>query len=70
MDNLLSLKKVLNYSKSLSEVEPGIFMAPFLEIIRSEKTTGPVTSLALTAVYKIISNGLIGKEQNLIVRIL
>jgi hypothetical protein len=31
-------------------------------VIRSEETTGPVTSLALSAVNKFISYGLIGKD--------
>lgn len=31
-------------------------------MIRSEETTGPVTSLALSAVNKFISYGLIGKD--------
>lgn len=44
----------------MSYLEPGVFLAPFLEIIRSEETTGPVTSLALSAVNKMISYGLIG----------
>jgi hypothetical protein len=39
-----------------------IFTGPFLEVIRSEETTGPVTSLALSAVNKFISYGLIGKD--------
>ena len=61
MKGLSSLKDLLNEAKDLSQLEPGVFMAPFLEIIRSEETTGPVTSLALSAVNKIISYGLIGK---------
>lgn len=60
MKGLSTLKEALNESKNLSQLEPGVFMAPFLEIIRSEETTGPVTSLALSAVNKIISYGLIG----------
>lgn len=62
MKSLVSLKEALNDAKHLSQIEPGVFMAPFLEIIRSEKTTGPVTSLALSAVNKIISYGLIGNK--------
>ena len=61
MKGLSALKDVLHEAKHLSQLEPGVFMAPFLEIIRSEETTGPVTSLALSAVSKIISYGLIGK---------
>lgn len=57
---LFTLREALNEAKDLHCLEPGIFLAPFLEIIRSEETTGPVTSLALSAVNKIISYGLIG----------
>lgn len=61
MKGLATLKEALNDAKHLSQIEPGAFIAPFLEIIRSEETTGPVTSLALSAVNKIISYGLIGE---------
>lgn len=60
---LYSLKEALNEAKDLSYLEPGVFLAPFLEIIRSEETTGPVTSLALSAVNKIISYGLISMSE-------
>lgn len=45
--------------EDLRLVEPGVFLGPFLEVIRSEETTGPVTSLALSAVNKFLSYGLI-----------
>ncbi len=35
-------------------------IGPFLEVIRSEDTSGPVTELALSAVFKFLSYGLIG----------
>ncbi|XP_014484038.1 PREDICTED: Golgi-specific brefeldin A-resistance guanine nucleotide exchange factor 1 [Dinoponera quadriceps] len=56
---LNTLKEALNEPRDLSQLKPGVFLAPFLEIIRSEETTGPVTSLALSAVNKIISYGLV-----------
>ena len=37
-----------------------------MEVIRSEETTGPVTSLALSAVNKFLSYGLIGEQATLI----
>ncbi|KFV07638.1 Golgi-specific brefeldin A-resistance guanine nucleotide exchange factor 1, partial [Pterocles gutturalis] len=43
----------------LSEIEPNIFLRPFLEVIRSEDTTGPITGLALTSVNKFLSYALI-----------
>lgn len=44
-------------------IEPNVFLAPFLEVIRSEETTGQITSLALSALNKFLSYGLIGKPQ-------
>ncbi|CDQ70431.1 unnamed protein product [Oncorhynchus mykiss] len=45
----------------LSDVEPNIFLRPFLEVVRSEDTTGPITGLALTSVNKFLSYGLIAR---------
>lgn len=69
-DNLIkglnTLKEALNEAKDLSHLDPGVFLAPFLEIIRSEETTGPVTSLALSAVNKMISYNLIGMYPDIV----
>lgn len=51
----------LSPPSDLSEVEPNIFLRPFLEVVRSEDTTGPITGLALTSVNKFLSYCLIGK---------
>uniref|UniRef100_A0A182JBH8 Uncharacterized protein n=1 Tax=Anopheles atroparvus TaxID=41427 RepID=A0A182JBH8_ANOAO len=53
------LKEILLQVEDLRLVEPSVFLAPFLDVIRSEETTGPVTSLALSAVNKFLSYGLI-----------
>ncbi|CAH8575260.1 unnamed protein product [Schistosoma intercalatum] len=53
------LRSILNVSKSVNELEPLVYLTPFLEVIRSEDTTGPVTGLALTAVDKFLSYGLL-----------
>uniref|UniRef100_A0AC11DTL1 Golgi brefeldin A resistant guanine nucleotide exchange factor 1 n=1 Tax=Ovis aries TaxID=9940 RepID=A0AC11DTL1_SHEEP len=53
------LKEVLNKVTELSEIEPNVFLRPFLEVIRSEDTTGPITGLALTSVNKFLSYALI-----------
>ncbi|KTG04630.1 hypothetical protein cypCar_00013757 [Cyprinus carpio] len=45
--------------EDLSDVEPNVFLRPFLEVVRSEDTTGPITGLALTSVNKFLSYGLI-----------
>lgn len=53
------LKDVLNNISGLSEIEPNVFLRPFLEVIRSEDTTGPITGLALTSINKFLSYALI-----------
>ncbi|XP_073760374.1 Golgi-specific brefeldin A-resistance guanine nucleotide exchange factor 1 isoform X11 [Callorhinus ursinus] len=53
------LKEVLTNITELSEIEPNVFLRPFLEVIRSEDTTGPITGLALTSVNKFLSYALI-----------
>ncbi|XP_039609053.1 Golgi-specific brefeldin A-resistance guanine nucleotide exchange factor 1 isoform X2 [Polypterus senegalus] len=59
LNSFSHLKEVLNNIKELSEIEPNIFLRPFLEVIRSEDTTGPITGLALTSVNKFLCYGLI-----------
>ncbi|KAM9808682.1 Golgi-specific brefeldin A-resistance guanine nucleotide exchange factor 1 isoform 1-T2 [Syngnathus typhle] len=56
------LKEVLGHMKELSDVEPNVFLRPFLEVVRSEDTTGPITGLALTSVNKFLSYGLIDAD--------
>lgn len=48
--------------EDLKLISPDVFLAPFLEAIRSEETTGPITSIALSAVNKFLSYGLIGNS--------
>uniref|UniRef100_A0A8C1TQI7 Golgi-specific brefeldin A-resistance guanine nucleotide exchange factor 1 n=1 Tax=Cyprinus carpio TaxID=7962 RepID=A0A8C1TQI7_CYPCA len=59
LNSFSHLKETLNYIKDLSDVEPNVFLRPFLEVVRSEDTTGPITGLALTSVNKFLSYGLI-----------
>ncbi|XP_054265993.1 Golgi-specific brefeldin A-resistance guanine nucleotide exchange factor 1-like isoform X2 [Macrosteles quadrilineatus] len=54
-----ALKDVLNSVGDLRAIDPLHFLEPFLEVIKSEETTGPVTSLALSSVSKFLSYGLI-----------
>uniref|UniRef100_A0A8C5SFR8 Uncharacterized protein n=1 Tax=Laticauda laticaudata TaxID=8630 RepID=A0A8C5SFR8_LATLA len=51
---------ILSSDLELSTIEPIVFLRPFLEVIRSEDTTGPITGLALTSVNKFLSYELIG----------
>ena len=42
-------------AESLDDLDPNTFLAPFLEVIRSDAVTGHVTGLALDAVHKLLS---------------
>ncbi|KAG8226680.1 hypothetical protein J437_LFUL005494, partial [Ladona fulva] len=53
------LKDDLSQVGDLMDLEPKIFLTPFLKVIMSNETTGPVTSAALASVDKFISYGLI-----------
>lgn len=55
------LKEAVHQIEDLKLISPEIFLGPFLEAIRSEETTGPITSIALSAVNKFLSYGLIGE---------
>lgn len=62
MKQFIDLKTLLNDNiEDLRLIEPNVFLAPFLEVIRLEETTGQITSLALSALNKFLSYGLIGK---------
>ncbi|KAJ8916109.1 hypothetical protein NQ315_004476 [Exocentrus adspersus] len=59
MKSFQELKEVLSKLDDLKLVEPNTFLSPFLDVIRSDETTGPVTSLALSAVNKFLCYGII-----------
>lgn len=61
MKQFVETKTLLQTIEDLRLVEPNVFLAPFLEVIRSEETTGQMTSLALSALNKFLSYGLIGE---------
>eukprot|EP00048_Salpingoeca_helianthica_P023468 m.24517 g.24517 ORF g.24517 m.24517 type:complete len:1480 (+) comp8714_c0_seq1:128-4567(+) len=56
------LKQRLARVSDLGEVDSNELLMPFLSVIRSEITTGPITGVALSAVHKFLSYGLITPE--------
>lgn len=61
LKQFFDLKKNLDNIDDLREIHPNVFLNPFLELIRTDQTTGAVTSLALVAVNNFLSFGLIGE---------
>ena len=41
----------------MNEISPPLYLIPFLEVIRSEHITGPITGLALVALKKFVDYG-------------
>ena len=60
MQNFSQLKSALFKCEELSTLDPNVFLSPFLEVIRSEDTSGPITGIALTSLSKFLSYGLVG----------
>lgn len=58
------LREAVLQIEDLKLISPEVFLAPFLDAIRSEETTGTTTSIALSAVNKFLSYGLIGEVQH------
>lgn len=49
----------LRFASDLAALEPLAYLKPFLGVIRSEETSGPITGVALSSVNKFLSYGFI-----------
>ncbi|CAF3886360.1 unnamed protein product [Adineta steineri] len=59
INSFQKLKTTLNSISDLQDIDSLTFLTPFLDIIRSDEISGPMTCLALNAVNKFLSYGLI-----------
>lgn len=59
LQGFATLKLALSGVSDLSLVPVEEFVAPFLAVIRSQLTTGPITGMALSSIHKFLSYGLI-----------
>ncbi|XP_057309577.1 Golgi-specific brefeldin A-resistance guanine nucleotide exchange factor 1-like [Hydractinia symbiolongicarpus] len=59
LNSFSQLKETLQDKTDVNDIDVNIFLGPFLEVIRSEDTTGPITGVALSSVNKFLSYGLI-----------
>ncbi|XP_067141452.1 Golgi-specific brefeldin A-resistance guanine nucleotide exchange factor 1 [Centruroides vittatus] len=60
--NMSNLKEILNHINDLSDLEPTVFLSPFLDVIRSENIPAPITGHALSAIHKFLSYGLVDSK--------
>ncbi|CAF3728604.1 unnamed protein product, partial [Rotaria sordida] len=59
INSFQKLKTILNSVADIQDIDSLTFLTPFLDVIRSDETSGPITCLALNAVNKFLSYGLI-----------
>lgn len=52
---------VLHCIAEWSKIEPLTYLGPFLEVIRSPETSGPITGVALTSVRRLLNQYLFGE---------
>ena len=56
LQSFQELGAVLDRATSLDELDTMIFIKPFLDIVRSEETSGPITGVALAALQKFVGS--------------
>ncbi|VUZ46578.1 unnamed protein product [Hymenolepis diminuta] len=59
LNSLVSLRNTLNEAPELESLSPLTYLTPFLDVIRSESTTGSITGSALSSVEKFLAYGLL-----------
>ncbi|KAG2268208.1 hypothetical protein Bca52824_062763 [Brassica carinata] len=55
-------KQLFSWNQPWHTISPMLYLQPFLDVIRSDETGAPITSIALSSVYKILSLNVI--DQN------
>ncbi|WCJ25708.1 ARF guanine-nucleotide exchange factor GNOM [Euphorbia peplus] len=48
-------KQIFSWQDKWHNIDPAIYLMPFLDVIRSDETGAPITGVALSSVYKILS---------------
>ena len=55
-------KKILSWTE-WSEMRPNVFLEPFLAIVRSVETSGPITGTALASIHVLLTEEMIGTDE-------
>lgn len=59
LQNFTKLKERLSTVQTLSELPVDVYLDPFLSVIRSEVTTGPIMTVVLSSIHKLLAYDLI-----------
>ncbi|KAM7250010.1 hypothetical protein ACFE04_021893 [Oxalis oulophora] len=63
IQNLKVLRKqIFFWQNPCHDISPSIYLQPFLDVIRSDETGAPITSVALSSVYKILTIDVIDQK--------
>ncbi|KAL6052037.1 G-box binding factor [Balamuthia mandrillaris] len=57
-----ALRNTLSQVEDLTEMDPLTYLKPFLGVIRSEETSGPITGVALSSINKFLNYGFIHEK--------
>ncbi|GLT56531.1 hypothetical protein SLA2020_295660 [Shorea laevis] len=67
-------KQIFSWQHQWNTINPAVYLQPFLDVIRSDETGAPITGVALSSVYKILTLDVldldtvnVGKAMHLIV---
>ncbi|GAV77584.1 Sec7 domain-containing protein/Sec7_N domain-containing protein [Cephalotus follicularis] len=48
-------KQIFSWQSQWDNINPALYLQPFMDVIRSEETGAPITGVALSSVYKILT---------------
>jgi brefeldin A-resistance guanine nucleotide exchange factor 1 len=48
-------KRIFSWQHQWHKINPAVYLQPFLDVIQSDETGAPITGVALSSVYKILS---------------
>ncbi|KAL6562493.1 hypothetical protein OROGR_003500 [Orobanche gracilis] len=48
-------RQIFSWPKEWQSINPSLYLRPFLEVIRSDETGAPITGVALSSIYKILT---------------
>ncbi|KAK5835210.1 hypothetical protein PVK06_010897 [Gossypium arboreum] len=48
-------RKIFSWQHQWQNVDPVVYLQPFLDVIQSDETSAPITGVALSSIYKILT---------------
>ncbi|XP_014496105.1 ARF guanine-nucleotide exchange factor GNOM isoform X1 [Vigna radiata var. radiata] len=55
-------RQIFSWKNQWRAINPALYLQPFLDVIRSDETSAPITGVALSSVYKILTLDVIDKH--------